>query len=173
MIQGDKVCLRAPEERDLETLRDLRNDFALQGTLMARPRANGMARVRRWIEDRLADPDAVFFVIARRQDDAALGFVQVLAMDLVSGVGELGICCAEAARGQGHGGEALRLLEDYLTGIFNLRKLVLKVLAQNSGAVRFYERLGFDTVGTHRRHFFRDGAYHDVTVMEKFLEARP
>ncbi len=115
----------------------------------------------------------MFFVVARREDDTALGFVQVLGLDLVSGVGELGICLAPEAQGRGIGAEAMGLLESYLAGVFRLRKLTLKVLAGNDRAVRFYRRLGFEGVGTHRAHHYQGGRYHDVAVMEKFLEGAP
>lgn len=173
MIAGEKVRLRAPEEKDLEILHAMRNDVALQGALMARPRANSLARVREWIEARMNDMGAVFFVIARVKDDHAVGFVQVLDMDHVSGVGELGICCAETVRGMGFGTEALALLERYLVEVFGLRKLTLRVLASNAPAVRFYETHGFDRVGTYRRHFYHDGDFHDVDAMEKHLGAGP
>jgi diamine N-acetyltransferase len=173
MIEGRLARLRAPEARDHEVLGALRNDVVVQRLLMARPRPNSAARVQGWLARVGDDPAAVLFVIADAATDEAAGFVQVIGIDLVDGVGSLGIAVAPAFQGHGLGREALALVERYVRDVFRLRKLVLQVLAGNEGAVALYRSAGWSAVGTHRAHFYAAGEYHDVLVMERFLPPAP
>ena len=97
------------------------------------------------------------------------GYIQVVNIDRLDGVGELGICLAPAAQGSGLASEACQLLEPYLRRIIGLRKLVLKVLATNSRAVAFYRKSGYREVGRLESHFRIDDRFEDVLIMERFL----
>jgi RimJ/RimL family protein N-acetyltransferase len=111
----------------------------------------------------------VFFVIASVKDQRPLGYLQLANMDFVHGTADLGICVDEAARGTGCAAEALLLLEEYARDVFNLRKIILRVLASNSRAIAFYRKARYQKVGLHRRHFYQRQVYYDVLIMEKFL----
>ncbi len=169
MLEGTKVVLRPPREGDREILHALRNDARLQSQLMSLPRANSAQRIDDWLARMLSDPASAFFVIAAVKTGKALGYVQITHMDFVHGTGNLGICLAESGRGGGRAAEALALLEGYAGDIFNLRKIVLHVLAANTRALRFYEKCGYLPVGILRRHFHLRRTYHDVAIFEKFL----
>ncbi len=171
MLAADTICLRPPEARDLPFFVGLRNDLALQLSLMAVPRPNPPAKVAAWLEQRADDPHGAFFVIADAQTGDAAGFVQLTQIDTLHGTAELGICLAGTAQGRGFAAEAMRLLEQYARQVFNLRKFVLRVLQGNQRAVSFYDRIGFRRVGTLQQHHYQDGAHHDVLIMEKGLTA--
>lgn len=47
----------------------------------------------------------------------------------------------------------------------SVRRLVLRVLSTNPGAVRLYERHGFEVEGAHREAFLLEGAYVDDLLM--------
>ena len=169
MLHGDRVALRAPEDADMPLLACIRNDVPLQASLLALPRPNDLRRVDEWTHRRLSEPDSLFFVVADRESDAALGFIQLVSIDFVHRTGCLGICLAEASRAKGCGSEALRLLERYVQDVFGIRKIVLSTLATNTPAISFYEKHGYASVGTHREHFYHAGNFRDVLVMEKLL----
>lgn len=170
MIRGNVVALRAPAPEDQAVLLEIRNDVALQRSLMARPQPNDMERLAAWIERRTTDPTGVFFVIATSDDGRAVGFVQATAMDTVSGVAELGLCIAAGQHRRGYGREALQLLEPYLADVFGVRKLVLRVLAENEPAIGLYLSIGFREVGVHEAHFRFGDELLDVTVMEHVFQ---
>jgi len=169
MIGDDRIVLRAWAQDDLDALGKLRNDLPLQEMLMSQPRPNSADRVQDWLTEKSGRDDGVFFVIAERDSDRVLGYVQVVNMDTQHGTGELGICIGPDFQGSGYGSSAMVLLEDYLQRVFSLRKLLLHVVADNKGAVKFYLKLGFDEVGSMKDHFLNDGKYRDVIIMEKFL----
>lgn len=168
MLIGNSVTLRAPQHRDEKFLFKLRNDFQSQSLLLALPRANSVRRVSEWVHGMLSDKHSVFFIVATRSG-APAGFVQVRNMDFVHRTGDLGIYVSPAARGRGVAAEALQLLEAYVVDTFDLRKMVLRVLAANKRAIAFYRRSGYSLVGTHRQHFYQAREFHDVAVMEKLL----
>ena len=170
MIGDDRIELRAWSENDLHALGQLRNDLLLQEMLMSHPRPNSEDRVRDWVTEKSRRDDAVFFVIADRKSDGVLGYIQVVNMDATHGTGELGICIGPQAQGGGYGTAAMQLLEGYLKRVFGTRKLLLHVLADNTGAANFYLKLGFVEVGQMKDHFLSDGKYRDVVIMEKLFD---
>ena len=169
MIGDDRIVLRAWAQDDLEALGKLRNDLTLQEMLMSQPRPNSADRVQAWLTEKSERDDTVFFVIAERDCDRVLGYVQVVNMNTMHGSGELGICIGPDLQGSGHGSSAMALLEDYLIRVFNLRKLLLHVIANNERAIKFYLKLGFEEVGRMKDHFLNNGEYRDIVIMEKFL----
>ena len=168
MISGNAVILRAPNDQDETILQEMRNDTELQAMLMSVARPNTTGRVREWLNRRLSDEQGLFFVIAEIESNSCAGFIQVTNINLLHGTGQLGIAVHPSFRGQGLGGEAITLCENYVQRQFRLRKIVLDVLASNEAA-RLYHRVGYETVGVHRQHFFSNGEYQDVLVMEKML----
>ncbi|MEY4428987.1 MAG: hypothetical protein RLZZ182_1676 [Pseudomonadota bacterium] len=166
MLQGQRVVLRAWQAADVEPLGVLRNDVALQQQLMSQPRPNTPERVQAWLKARSEQSDGVFFVIADRQTDQALGFIQLQHLDLFHGHADLGICLAPEAQGGGRGREAMQLLMGYARSVFSLRKILLQVLLSNTRAIALYESLGFERVGVLKAHFCAQGQHHDVLWME-------
>lgn len=167
---GDTV-LRAPEDADLVFLHDLRNDLKLQMLLMVQPRPNSMQRVREWVARVSGDERSAFFVVADRPSGEPCGFAQLTHIDGHHGTAELGICMSPQMRGRSHGANAMAMIEDYAWSVFGIRKIVLRVLARNERAIKFYLRLNFTEVGTHKRHFLQSGQMHDVLIMEKFIDS--
>lgn len=169
MLEGQRIELRAWREEDLKTLCQLRNDLALQNLLIAQARPNSVERVRRWLVDKSGQEQTLFFVVAQRDSQQCLGYVQLVNLHVLHGTAELGICLAPAAHGQGVGREALGLLERYARQVFAVRKIVLHVLAEQ-GAAGFYERVGYREVGCLREHVYLDGRHRDVLLMERLLQ---
>ena len=169
MIDGAMIRLRTWQENDLPAITLLRNDIALQAQLLARVRGSGAEQVRIWLENRSTKHDELFFIISDRNTDAALGFIQIIDMDLVDQRADLGICLIRESQGRGLGSESLHLISAYLRDIWNLRKLSLRVRADNVTALRCYTKFGFKNSGVLREHVFIDGVWHDIILMEFFI----
>ena len=170
MIAGDRVRLRSWSEADLPALTSMRNDVALQSQLLARVRGSTPDQVRHWLEHRSATPGGLLLVVASRDDDRPLGWVQLTGLDDIDRRAELGIGLAAEHRGAGLGGEALRLLLAHLRASWPLRKVGLRVRADNLRALRCYEAAGFERCGLLRADAWADGAWRDVVLMERFLD---
>jgi len=169
MLNGDMICLREPWESDISLLVSMRNDIDLQMKLMTFPRANTSQKVKDWLINNLNNPQTVFFIIAKKIDKSPCGYIQLVNMDFINCLGELGICLVQSSQGKGYGKEAIQVLEKYVEEIFNIRKIILKVLANNLNAIGLYERLGYAKVGYYQKHFYAQGNFLDVVLMEKFL----
>jgi len=172
MIDGTTVRLRAWGESDLNVLLELRNDIALQAQLLARPRGSSAEQVRRWVEERSARKDGLFFIVADYISDAALGFLQISEMDLFDRRAEMGICLVRESQRRGVGSESLALVSEYLCDTWRLRKLSLRVRADNQAAIRCYRKCGFEEVGILREHNYIEGAWRDIVLMDMFLAGR-
>ena len=171
MLEGTTVLLRGWHEADLPVLSILRSDVALQAKLMACAQPNPVERVREWLLARAAQPDLLLFVIANRGDDAPLGYVQAAAIDQFNGHCELGICLAPSAQGRGIATTVLELLHAHLYSRYALRKIGLRVRADNARAIAFYNREGYLETGRLIGHYRENDEYIDVVLMERFLPA--
>jgi RimJ/RimL family protein N-acetyltransferase len=170
MLTLQATTLRPWQEEDVPLLSALRNDVALQATLLASPRGSSREQVLGWLAQATADPATLFFVVASTVTGRAVGFIQLRHMDPLHGHAELGVALAPDARGKGHGAAAIRLIERHAEEVFGVRKVVLRVLATNPAA-RLYARLGYEPAGTLRAHFYHRGEHHDVVLMERFVRA--
>jgi len=165
------IC-RAPREDDVEALTALRNDLPTQYALLAAPKPNDVDDVRAWIARRTGDPAALFHVVAD-DDDTAVGFTQVVGIDERSRHGMFGIAIDGRHRGRGHGRAAIEHVLGAARADGRLDKLVLHVAADNAPACALYRSAGFREVGIHRRHYRAPDGWHDVAIMERFLEDAP
>jgi RimJ/RimL family protein N-acetyltransferase len=172
MLNGENIRLRLWRDDDLPSLTTLRNDVALQAQLLSRARGSRPEQVRDWLESWNGQTNRMFFIIAEREDDQACGYIQSSDLDAINGYAELGICLDGQARGRGLCGQAISLLANYLQDQWRVRKLGLKVRADNTSAIRCYERVGFERCGLLQQHIFIEGSWHDVVLMERFLATK-
>lgn len=166
-VIGSRVRLRPIEQRDQSALADVRQDLDIQRAVMSRPRLSGPEPVGDWLSRVRSDERRSVLAIADRQSDAFLGYVDVSDIDLISRRASVGICIAAAQQGKGNGTEALELLHGHLAEVWGVQKTTLEVLADNEAARSLYQRVGYGEVGKRRRHFYWDGQWHDVVIMER------
>ena len=164
------VC-RAPEDADIAFLAGVRNDLETQYALLADPRPNSEADVRRWVRQRVSDPSALFTVIVDDLD-GTVGFAQIVNISERSRHGEFGIAVGAPFRRRGYARAALGTMLAAAAADGRLDKVVLHVAADNP-ARALYAEAGFVEVGTHRHHYRAPDGWHDVTVMERFLAGAP
>lgn len=169
MIEGSRIRLRDWSEADLSALTAWRNDVALQGQLLARVRGSSVDQVREWARERSRGSSSLLRVIALRDGDRAIGYVQLVGIDDLDLCGDLGICLEPGRQRAGFGREAITLLMTNVVQLRPLRKIELRVRADNDRAIRCYEAVGFLRCGVLHAHARVDGGYADVLLMERFL----
>lgn len=172
IIKGTIVNLRPWKDEDLPTITALRNDVALQAKLLAIARGSKESEVRDWLAKRSSGTDKLFFVIAEASSDDAIGYLQFLDIDPVNLHVDMGICLSPASQGKGAGTEALKLALAELTNNAKLRKINLRVRADNPAAIRCYRGVGFVQCGLLAEHIFIEGAWQDIVLMEYLLPRR-
>ena len=166
------VRLRAWKEADLQAITEMRNDVSLQAQLLSRVRGSDEAQVRQWLEVRSAPPDNLLFIVAGRDNDEAYGYLQFTGMDPVDRRADLGICLNPKIQSKGMGGETLNLALPYMRDIWGLRKVSLRVRADNEKAIRCYTKVGFKQCGLLAQHTFIDGVWNDVILMDLIWPVR-
>ena len=83
-------------------------------------------------------------------------------------VGRLEIYVGEECRGIGVGQALMEVAMEWATGAEAVTKLSLAVFAENGGAVRLYERFGFEVEGRRVNEYrLSDGSYVDDLLMSR------
>jgi RimJ/RimL family protein N-acetyltransferase len=172
VIDGTSIRLRAWQDKDIPVMKVLRNDVALQAQLLARARGNDDSQVRRWLDERSTGDDSLLYIIADRESDAALGYLQLIGIDPLDHRAELGICLAPQAQGRHVGRDSLLLLLTHVQQTRDLRKISLRVRADNPSAIRCYQNVGFEQCGLLHEHVYIDNAWQDLVLMEIFLRRK-
>ncbi|MBN1138528.1 MAG: GNAT family N-acetyltransferase [Anaerolineae bacterium] len=111
-------------------------------------------------------PNSVTFYLRTLADDKLIGFAAIHSIEWNNQAGLLAIGIGEADyRGRGYGADALRLLLRYAFDELNLYRLGLDVIANNTQAIRAYERVGFKQEGIQRDAVLRDGRRYGRIIM--------
>ena len=85
----------------------------------------------------------------------------------------LDIFVADAWQGRGVGGDAMRTLLAYLTGVRGHHRFTVDPAAANERAIGVYEHLGFRRVGVMRAYErLADGTWRDGLLMELVVDRR-
>jgi RimJ/RimL family protein N-acetyltransferase len=86
-------------------------------------------------------------------------------------VADLGLMVALSHRRRGVGWALLEAAADW-AGSQGVRKLELHVFPHNAGAIRLYERFGFEREGYRKRHYRRPNGFVDAILMAYELPPR-
>jgi RimJ/RimL family protein N-acetyltransferase len=85
-------------------------------------------------------------------------------------IGEFGISVAQEYAGLGIGRAMLEYLIEWAEGGGVIRKIDLKVRADNAAAIRLYQRMGWRVEGRLTRDTLMDGEFHDCLVMGRAID---
>jgi RimJ/RimL family protein N-acetyltransferase len=174
VLTGDRVVLRPIQSWDRERLYDLVETIEVRALSSSDPPLPVSleeieARDRRWLDQ--PHPDSAWFAIDA--DEETVGLCSLHQIDHYHARAEVGIRIGLPYRARGYGQDAVRTLVDYGFRHLNMRKISLRVLADDERAVGAYRKAGFEEEGRLRAHAWYDGALHDELVMAVFREPPP
>lgn len=119
-----------------------------------------------WIRTMVETGKVAQMVICEIMTDRPLGSVYVRDIDRQHKKAEYGIFIGEAdARGRGLGTAVAKLMLRYCFEELELHRVYLRALADNSPAIRSYEKAGFVREGLLRDDVLIDGRFRDVVWM--------
>ena len=170
-MQSDRVRLRPLQKKDAKLLYDWITDRDLV-TYNAPYFPVSEFDHEAWIDRMMTKrSDLVIFVIEALDSQKAIGTCQLLNINWVHRNAELQIRIGEPEYlGHGYGSESVNLLCDFGFKDLNLHKVYLHVFADNSRAIRAYEKCGFIKEGLHKEAAHIDGRWMDVHHMGKLEE---
>lgn len=169
MIDGKLAKLRSWHEEDIAKLMKLRNDIKLQAQLLSRVRGSNFEQTRQWLQQRSSGPNNLLLIIADKDNDDPLGYIQFTDIEPIDQIAKLGICLSPETQGKGIGYEVLLLAFKYLFNFSAVRKIILEVRDDNERAIKCYTKIGFTQCGRYLKHKYIDGKWHNLIIMELFL----
>jgi RimJ/RimL family protein N-acetyltransferase len=124
---------------------------------------------RRYLKSVFRHPDAAVYVA---EEDGHVVARMSLSRDphpASRHVADLGLMVAESHRRRGIGMKLLDAAVEWAR-LAGVTKLELHVFPWNEGALRLYERFGFEREGYRKRHYERDGELVDAILMAYAVE---
>lgn len=119
-----------------------------------------------WIHTMVETGRVVQMMICETEGDRPVGSVYLRDIDRKHQKAEYGIFIGgEGARGKGYGTMAARLMIRYAFEEMGLHRLFLRVFAENTQAIRSYEKAGFEREAYLREDVCIDGCYRDMVLM--------
>jgi aminoglycoside 6'-N-acetyltransferase len=162
ILRGRRVMLRRGSPEDTDRLFQIRNEPEVA-------RWWGADDIEGEISEQFIEADKGFVIEA---DGEVVGAIQYHEEDdpMYHHAG-MDIFLTTPRHGQGLGTEAIRLLASYLFEERGHHRLTIDPAADNTAAIRAYERVGFRRVGI-MRNYERgpDGAWHDGMLMDMLRE---
>jgi RimJ/RimL family protein N-acetyltransferase len=160
------VYLRPLDGDDLDRIHRWQNDATLYANLLGYFRPASRDGVEKWLKAKQESSTERNLAICRSSDQIHIGNIYLREIDWTSRTAELHIFIGESVdRGQGLGRAAVHHMLRNAFGDLDLRRVYLRVLANNSAAIGAYTSCGFTLEGTLRAHVFKDGEYHNVLMM--------
>lgn len=170
-MQGQKIRLRPIEKTDLQKLNKWKNDEQIYQFLGGGFQPVSIDQQDKWMDGLidLTGNNRRFMIVD--SFNCAVGMVGLYEINWIHRTCEIGIYIGEQeAHQKGYAEEAYKLLENYASQYLNLRKINLKAVSDNKAAISLWTKLGFAKIGEYHRERFINGTYHDLTLMEKFIE---
>ena len=120
-----------------------------------------------WMKNMVETKKVYQFIISCDAKD--VGSIYLRDVDLVNKKAEYGVFIGEADYlGKGVGQTATKLILDFAFTQLKLHKVFLRVLSDNIGAIKSYEKSGFVQEGFFKDEIFADGKYESVIFMAVF-----
>lgn len=167
IIKGKNIDLKPMECKDTENIIHWRNQpFVRKWFIDQRlfTKEGHMA----WVEAMIDTGRAVQFIIRWKIQKREIGSVYLRDIDTEAGVAELGIFIGEEdCLEKGIGREAVELICAYGFEQLLLRKIILRVLADNKRAIASYRKVGFVIVGSSYAKVEPHGDYRNIIFMAK------
>jgi RimJ/RimL family protein N-acetyltransferase len=174
---GEKIRLRPPEQEDLDRFVEWLSNPELRNYLTIRYISQALEK--EWFEQLVTDtaggtPKRLHFVIETRKNLQPIGVISLENINWRDREAEVGITVGEPDFwGQGYGSDAMQAILRVGFHWFNLHRIFLRVLTDNTRAVRSYEKCGFKHEGLLRQAIFANGRYKDMFIMGMLAEEMP
>ena len=147
-LKGDHLYLRALEQSDLEFLYEIENNTAvweISGTITPYSRAVLQSYLDNAHRD-LYEAKQLRLVICSSGHER-LGLIDIFDFDPNHKRAGLGVVLSQKHRHKGVGGEAIRVLCDYVFEALDLHQVYANILEDNETSLRLFKKLGFVEVG--------------------------
>lgn len=171
MYYGDKVCLRAYREDDIDKATSFVNDKELKKFLVTTiPFPTTMWEEESWIKSQISNNNGTYnFAIEDIENNKYIGGCGIQQVDWLNRVATVGIMIGyKDYWGKGYGTDAMKVLIKFLFDDMNINKIRLSTFSFNERAINSYKKCGFEIEGILKEEIFKDGKYYDKIIMSIF-----
>jgi UDP-4-amino-4,6-dideoxy-N-acetyl-beta-L-altrosamine N-acetyltransferase len=169
MFSREDLSIRALEEKDLDFIKDLRNEPTTWYYLTSIEMLTSRGQLG-WYNSLLQDSRRKYFVVEDQILQKNIGIVRCDEIDHLNRSIRIGADVSPVYRGKGYGTRTYQLVLDYCFNFLNMNRVWLEVLDFNEVGIKLYEMVGFVREGCLRQAIYRDGKYHDYIVMSILRE---
>ena len=163
LIYGDKIVLRAVEEKDNEMLLSLINDPDTEMMLGGSSWPVSETEQLQWFEMQERSRDVLRCVAALKEDGKAVGTLILSDIDQKNGTAQIHIKMSKnGGRGKGYGTDAVKTLVRYAFQELRLNCVYSSILSYNEASIRLFEKCGFTRDGTLRARVYKGGHFWDL-----------
>lgn len=124
---------------------------------------------RRYVENANNDKGALLIIAIEDEEIVSICNIKSQPQKRVAHNSEVGISVRKSHWRQGIGEIMLKELIAFARAHEHISIVSLGVRAQNSGAIKLYEKLGFERIGVRKDFFKINGAYYDEILMDLYL----
>jgi RimJ/RimL family protein N-acetyltransferase len=165
-LLGEGIYLRGATPDDAQVCAAWFNDEEVNRYLITGRRPNTVENSRKFLRRAMISDRDLVFAIIERKSGRHIGNTGLHRIDYIFRSAAFGLVIGvrECWR-RGYGTEATGLVTDYAFSRLNLHRVELEVAAENPGARRVYERVGYKVEGTRREAFYVNGRYIDSVLM--------
>jgi len=163
-LQGRNLVLRPLGAEDRQPLLAFAQELGEDDLLFLQRDITQPAKVDAWIKD---DAEGKLATVVASEKGAIVGFAtfELGRLRWTRHVAELRVVVAEAARGSGVGRLLLELAFELALDV-GATKIIARMTPEQSGAVRLFQRLGFEQEAVLRDHALGAGGLtHDLLVL--------
>lgn len=178
---GDKIHLRAREPSDADVIALFEHSADERSGWMIMPPRSQVATRKSIAESAEKSPGPrtleLDLAIARREDNLAVGGINVHEVDQTNGTFSYGVGIGPEHKGNGYAAEAVLLVMRFMFDERRFQKCEAHVYDYNSASISLHRKMGFAEEGRLRRHLFLAGEFHDELIFgmtaEEFRELYP
>lgn len=165
MKETSNIRLRALKESDIWLLHKWVNDPEIvKYTYFFHPVSE--MEQKEWFSSLPRQTDKILFGIEVKEGEKLIGTCGLEDINHICRKAELTIkICDNKMWNKGFGKEALEILMDFGFSDLNLRRIWLKVMADNERAVKLYKNVGFIVEGVMKEDHYSQGEYKDIIIM--------
>ncbi|MGC1513931.1 MAG: GNAT family N-acetyltransferase [Maribacter sp.] len=168
-LKGNHVYLRALEQIDLEFLYELENNTAvweISGTIT--PYSREVLQL--YLDNAHKDVYEVkqLRLVICSQEHRRLGLIDLFDFEPSHKRAGLGVIILnQEHRNKGIGGEAIRVLCDYVFDALDLRQVYANILEENESSLHLFKKLGFVEVGVKKDWIRVKNGFKNEVLLQK------
>jgi diamine N-acetyltransferase len=167
-----KIKLRALTKADIDKTLQWHNREDIRKLYLGHPFPVNREMEETWYDKILySNVPITVFGIELLSDEKLIGLTILKDINLINRAAELAIFIGDKdARGKGCALDATLQTLAFGFNDLGLERISLKVLVENSTAIKLYEKCGFIEEGRMRKFVFKDGVYKEAILMSILRE---